>query len=69
MPVEKIQISLISDKNIHEDQHIFLIIRRSSILKIRKFSDIFVGKIKTRTSCSIIFFSSSSSFENLAFVK
>jgi len=66
IPTKKIQISLYMTRitgTLHKDKHIFLFIRSSSLLRIRKFSDIFVAKIKTHISCSLIFFRKSCLYE------
>jgi hypothetical protein len=57
--VENIQISLKYDKNygtLHEDQHIFLFIPRSFVLRVRTVSDNVVEKIKTHIIYSILLF-------------
>jgi len=57
--VQKIQVSLKSDKNnghLHEDRStFFFIISRSILLTVRNTSDKFVQKIKAQVLCSIIF--------------
>jgi hypothetical protein len=56
--VEKIQVSLKSAKNngtLNEDHYSLLIISRWIILRMRKFSDKFVEKIKTHPLRSVTF--------------
>ena len=40
---------------LHEDQYTFLITSGSILLKVEKFHEKFVRKIKTQVLCSVIF--------------
>jgi hypothetical protein len=63
-PVEKIQVSLKSDKKtLHEDQYTFSIICHSIILRMRNVSDKVVEKIKTHVLCSLTLFQNRAVYE------